>query len=339
MIGVDEIDGLVIMRARRIEAVAVHRVEAAEQHIAGLRLRARRAPAAAAAARPVHWPMALQPSTQSCRVICVRDGRARSSASEISNGVRDEAADLQAIAGELLGGERLIVGLAGVGACRWRRSWRKSRSPEIPRASVCGVSSRRCTNFVASSPACRAFCPVRVAAKRLQPPSATGAAEPEAAEEKAAAIQDFAFHDASLSARTANQPVIMPRNWLNGPVSSTIARWTTTNSTSSVAMTKWAVRALCRPPNASGKPGRDGVEARRHRQPRQDLQRQQDQNDDEIGELLEHVIARRLLALGEAQGQMLAQRGADAAQFRRPSESGGGATGRRAARRRDRRGR
>ena len=36
---------------------------------------------------PFHLPMQLQPSTQSCRVICVRDGNARRTASENCAGV------------------------------------------------------------------------------------------------------------------------------------------------------------------------------------------------------------------------------------------------------------
>ena len=51
--------------------------------------------------------MQLQPSTQSWRVICVRAGSARNSASEISNGVFDETADLEPEVGEFVVGERL----------------------------------------------------------------------------------------------------------------------------------------------------------------------------------------------------------------------------------------
>src|SRR5215468_6577701 len=55
----------------------------------------------------------------------------------------------------------------------------------------------------------------------------------------------------------------------------------------------------------------DGVHARRHGEPGEEHERQENQRDDEIGKLLQHVIAFGLLALGESKPGMFADRGAD----------------------------
>src|SRR5262249_23782647 len=54
-----------------------------------------------------------------------------------------------------------------------------------------------------------------------------------------------------------------------------------------------------------------GVHAWRHGEPGEEHERQENQRDDEIGKLLQHVIAFGLLALGESKPGMLADRGAD----------------------------
>ena len=73
MEGVDEVDAFVIL------AVAVGRllvfVGAVEHGIARVGLRGPRVCSSRPSGTPVHLPMALQPSTQSCRVIWVRDGQ------------------------------------------------------------------------------------------------------------------------------------------------------------------------------------------------------------------------------------------------------------------------
>ncbi len=90
---VDEVDALIVA------AAAVERlfefVGAIEDDIAGSGLRPSALQELARAGRPVHLPMALQPSTQSCRVICVRDGSFFRSASDKASGRSDQAVDLQ----------------------------------------------------------------------------------------------------------------------------------------------------------------------------------------------------------------------------------------------------
>src|SRR5262249_47927114 len=54
-----------------------------------------------------------------------------------------------------------------------------------------------------------------------------------------------------------------------------------------------------------------GVHAWRHGEPGEEHERQENQRDDEIGKLLQHVIAFGLLALRESKPGMLADRGAD----------------------------
>ena len=74
MEGVDQVDALVVGRAAEI-------VGAVQDDVARVRLQAPWS-STALSGTPVHLPMALQPSTQSWRVICVREGMARRSASE-----------------------------------------------------------------------------------------------------------------------------------------------------------------------------------------------------------------------------------------------------------------
>ena len=71
---------------------------------------------------------------------------------------------------------------------------------------------------------------------------------------------------------------------------------------------KWIVRADCRPPNESTQPGKTRIEPRRHRQAHQHDQRQQHEDDDEIGELLQHVVALRGLAGRMPEAQVVADR-------------------------------
>ena len=95
--------------------------------------------------------MALQPSTQSCRVIWLRAGIARSSASEKSDGRLDQAVDPQPPVGE-----------AGLAACRCHSGERATVLPLVrksgdisegsnSRASACDPISR-CTRYESHSP-------------------------------------------------------------------------------------------------------------------------------------------------------------------------------------------
>jgi len=68
-----------------------------------------------ASGTPVHLPMQLPPSTQSCRVIWVRAGRLRSSSSDSDNYARDEAVNLQAPIGEMFVDEIEVVLVLRVG--------------------------------------------------------------------------------------------------------------------------------------------------------------------------------------------------------------------------------
>ena len=79
MEGVDQIDALVIGRRRRSCRRSGRRCSAPAAA-------ARPAPSTWPSGTPVHLPIALQPSTQSWRVICVRAGIACSSASEQVSG-------------------------------------------------------------------------------------------------------------------------------------------------------------------------------------------------------------------------------------------------------------
>src|SRR5262249_19590163 len=58
-----------------------------------------------------------------------------------------------------------------------------------------------------------------------------------------------------FSGGTTNQPVIMERNSLNTPESSTSTTWMKMKSTIRVAAIKWIVRADCRPPKISRSQG------------------------------------------------------------------------------------
>ena len=68
----------------------------------------------ARAARPVHLPMQLQPSTQSWRVICVRDGRARSSASDSCIGLSTRPPTSSRQSAKSARRAATIVGIVGI---------------------------------------------------------------------------------------------------------------------------------------------------------------------------------------------------------------------------------
>ena len=57
--------------------------------------------------------------------------------------------------------------------------------------------------------------------------------------------------------------------------------------------------------------GEQRIDARRHRESHQDHQRQQNEDDDEIGELLQNVVARGRYALLVAKQQVILDRLAD----------------------------
>ena len=114
-----EVDALVVARCRGRRA-SLHRVGAVEHDEARLRLRAAPARAACASGTPFHLPMQLQPSTQSWRVICVRDGSARSSASENAAGFSTRPPTFSCQSAKPFCAQRDVVGVVAARACRWR---------------------------------------------------------------------------------------------------------------------------------------------------------------------------------------------------------------------------
>ena len=161
--------------------------------------------------------MQLQPSTQSWRVICrARRQRAHLLQRKLER-LLDQAAHLQPVIGEAGGGERLIGGVAGVGgAVRLEdpgdvrlRIFRREllRLQQQPLHECRGVLSR----LQGRLPGTRSGDPPAAREK-------SGAGEAEAGQEEASVDLSHASSPAAI------HPVIMPRNWLNGPDSSTIAR-------------------------------------------------------------------------------------------------------------------
>ncbi len=95
-------------------------VGAVEHDVARLGLDARRGRAASPSGTPVHLPMQLQPSTQSCRVIWVRDGSARSSASDKLTGRSTRPPTSSRQSAKLVVGERADSRRPADRSCRWR---------------------------------------------------------------------------------------------------------------------------------------------------------------------------------------------------------------------------
>ncbi len=143
MARVVEVDALVV----EVGAVVGHRIGAVEHDEARLGLRAVTASSSADSRAPFHLPIALQPSTQSWRVICVRDGSARSSASEKLARRVDEAADVERVVGEAVGQPaRRTASVSGcVGAVAAKRR-RRSAS-----ANSCAIALRAATSVRGSA--------------------------------------------------------------------------------------------------------------------------------------------------------------------------------------------
>ncbi len=67
-------------------------------------------------------------------------------------------------------------------------------------------------------------------------------------------------------------------------------------------------------------PGERGINHRRHGQAGQDNQRSQPEYHAGVGDLLQHVIALRLLPLGMTKEEMIQERASEAAQIFPPGE-------------------
>ena len=144
MEGVVEVDALVVDAASR-------RASAPSRRRSGRRRSAppaqpRPARADAPSGTPFHLPMQLQPSTQSWRVICVRDGMARRSASENSAGVSTRPSTFSRQSAKPFSRQRAIVRHRPASSCRWRGIRRQvglGRTPAPGRSSRAARAARR----------------------------------------------------------------------------------------------------------------------------------------------------------------------------------------------------
>ena len=181
-------------------------------------------------------PIALQPSTQSWRVIWVRCGRLRKVWSGIDKRPGDEAVDHQSPIGELLGEHAVHI-----------RAFPASRVPferKIGDRSDCAYSRASASRGEIS----RWLAMVSFSAERSTPAEpwavvqAVAAAEQQArgaGSDEAAAVH----HGSPLSRGTRKRPVIIDPISLIGPASSTIIRCTRMKPSSSAAQMKWIDRA------------------------------------------------------------------------------------------------
>ena len=119
-----------------------------------------------------------------------------------------------------------------------------------------------------------------------------------------------AFHDRPPM---SYQPVIIERRLFQTPDTRTMTRWMTTKPTKGEGDDEMD-RARRLPPAENLEEYRIArIHRRRHRQPGQDHDRAEDERDDEIGQLLDDVVALGLFALGKAQPQMIPERARDMA--------------------------
>ena len=101
--------------------------------------------------------------------------------------------------------------------------------------------------------------------------------------------------------------MIIERRLFQTPEISTMTTCTSTNSTMPLAQMKWMVRADLPAAEEVEQPREGGVHAGRHGEAGRAASAAAAEDDGEVGELLQHVVALGLLALGEVGGATCSQ--------------------------------